>query len=384
MALFIRNAMAFTKGTFIKSNITIKDGKILSLNDSDNQGGYPELDAKGKKVIPGFIDIHTHGAYNIDVNHATSEDYEKLGKYFASQGTTSYQASIVTDTEENTLWCIEQIKKAMENETNGAELLGIHLEGPFLDAEYRGSMAEHLLKRADINLFKKYYDASGGKVTYITIAPEIEGAIELIKEIKELGVVIAIGHSGADYETTMESIKHGATSTTHTFNGMKLIHQHFPAIAGAALESNIYCEAICDGRHLHPAVVRLLIKTKGLDRVVAVTDSIMATGLPDGDYVLGVNKVRVTDGDAKLISDGTRAGSTLTTNTALKNLIKFTGKSLEEVIPLLTSNPAALMKISDRKGVIEENKDADLVILDDELNVNTTIVGGNIVYQAAE
>lgn len=384
MALFIRNAMAFTKGTFIKSNITIKDGKILSLNDSDNQGGYPELDAKGKKVIPGFIDIHTHGAYNIDVNHATSEDYEKLGKYFASQGTTSYQASIVTDTEENTLWCIEQIKKAMENETNGAELLGIHLEGPFLDAEYRGSMAEHLLKRADINLFKKYYDASGGKVTYITIAPEIEGAIELIKEIKELGVVIAIGHSGADYETTMESIKHGATSTTHTFNGMKLIHQHFPAIAGAALESNIYCEAICDGRHLHPAVVRLLIKTKDLDRVVAVTDSIMATGLPDGDYVLGVNKVRVTDGDAKLISDGTRAGSTLTTNTALKNLIKFTGKSLEEVIPLLTSNPAALMKISDRKGVIEENKDADLVILDDELNVNTTIVGGNIVYQAAE
>lgn len=384
MALFIRNAMAFTKGTFIKSNITIKDGKILSLNDSDNQGGYPELDAKGKKVIPGFIDIHTHGAYNIDVNHATSEDYEKLGKYFASQGTTSYQASIVTDTEENTLWCIEQIKKAMENETNGAELLGIHLEGPFLDAEYRGSMAEHLLKRADINLFKKYYDASGGKVTYITIAPEIEGAIELIKEIKEMGVVIAIGHSGADYETTMESIKHGATSTTHTFNGMKLIHQHFPAIAGAALESNIYCEAICDGRHLHPAVVRLLIKTKGLDRVVAVTDSIMATGLPDGDYVLGVNKVRVTDGDAKLISDGTRAGSTLTTNTALKNLIKFTGKSLEEVIPLLTSNPAALMKISDRKGVIEKNKDADLVILDDELNVNTTIVGGNIVYQAAE
>lgn len=384
MALFIRNAMAFTKGTFIKSNITIKDGKILSLNDSDNQGGYPELDAKGKKVIPGFIDIHTHGAYNIDVNHATSEDYEKLGKYFASQGTTSYQASIVTDTEENTLWCIEQIKKAMENETNGAELLGIHLEGPFLDAEYRGSMAEHLLKRADINLFKKYYDASGGKVTYITIAPEIEGAIELIKEIKEMGVVIAIGHSGADYETTMESIKHGATSTTHTFNGMKLIHQHFPAIAGAALESNIYCEAICDGRHLHPAVVRLLIKTKDLDRVVAVTDSIMATGLPDGDYVLGVNKVRVTDGDAKLISDGTRAGSTLTTNTALKNLIKFTGKSLEEVIPLLTSNPAALMKISDRKGVIEENKDADLVILDDELNVNTTIVGGNIVYQAAE
>ena len=178
----------------------------------------------------------------------------------------------------------------------------------------------------------------------------------------------------------MESIKNGATSVTHTFNGMKLMHQHHPAISGAALESDIYCEAICDGRHLHPAVVRLLIKTKGLDRVVAVTDSIMATGLPDGDYILGVNKVRVTDGDARLISDGTRAGSTLTTNTALKNILKFTGRPLEEIIPLLTTNPAVLMKIDDRKGTIEEGKDADLVILDNELNVETTIVNGKVVY----
>lgn len=381
MNLFIKNAEAFIGGDFVKRNITVKDGKIAAIsNDSDNKEKYPEIDAMGKKVIPGFIDIHTHGADNIDVNHATTDDYCKLAKFFASQGTTSYQASIVTDTEENTLWCIDLIKKAMDIDTDGANLIGIHLEGPFLDSEYRGSMAEHLLKKADIDLFKKYYDASEGKITYITIAPEIEGGMELIREAVKTGVVVSIGHSGADYETTMESIKNGATSVTHTFNGMKLMHQHHPAISGAALESDIYCEAICDGRHLHPAVVRLLIKTKGLDRVVAVTDSIMATGLPDGDYILGVNKVRVTDGDARLISDGTRAGSTLTTNTALKNILKFTGRPLEEIIPLLTTNPAVLMKIDDRKGTIEEGKDADLVILDNELNVETTIVNGKVVY----
>ena len=179
----------------------------------------------------------------------------------------------------------------------------------------------------------------------------------------------------------MEAIHSGAASATHIFNAMKPLHHHAPAISGAALESDIYCEAICDGRHLHPGIVRLVLKAKGLDRVIAVTDSIMATGLPDGDYMLGVNKIRVTGGDARLISDGTRAGSTLTTINALKNLIKFTGRKMEELIPLLTANPASLLGISGRKGAVAVGKDADLVLLDDETNVDTTIVNGSIVYQ---
>ncbi|NMA64990.1 MAG: N-acetylglucosamine-6-phosphate deacetylase [Clostridiaceae bacterium] len=379
MDLYIKNATAYIGGTFVKTDITINNGKIASLKPNP-ANSLPVHDVSGNKVLPGFIDIHTHGAYNVDVNNATSQDLCEVSKYFASQGTTSYLTSIVTDTEEKTLQCIEQIINAMKMPTCGAKILGIHLEGPFLDPEYRGSMAIHLLKKANNELFEKYFNAAEGNIRYITISPEVEGAMDLIKEAVKKGVVVSIGHSGADYETAMESIEIGATSSTHTFNGMKLMHQHFPAIAGAVLESNIFCEAICDGRHLHPAVVRLLIKTKGLDRVVAVTDSIMATGLPDGEYILGVNKVRVTDGDARLISDGTRAGSTLTTITALKNLIKFTGRKMEELIPLLTSNPAALMRISDKKGSIEEGKDADLVVIDDELNVETTIVGGNIIF----
>ncbi|MGI6125135.1 MAG: N-acetylglucosamine-6-phosphate deacetylase [Acetivibrionales bacterium] len=380
MDLYVKNGDVFINGTFIKANITVKGGKIVSLSD-ENLHGLPELDASGKRVVPGFIDIHTHGANGVDINHANSQDISNISSFFASQGTTSWIASIVTDTEENTLWCIEQIKEAINNPDNGAQLLGTHLEGPFLDPQFRGSMAEHLLKKGEYDLFKKFYDAADGTIKYITVSPEVDGVLELIKEIRKLGIVVAIGHSGADYDTTMEAINNGATCVTHIFNGMKAMHHHSPNIAGAVLESDIYCEAICDGRHLHPGVVRLIIKTKGLDRVVAVTDSITATGLPDGEYYLGVNKVRVTNGDARLVSNDVRAGSTLTTNKALQNLVEFTGRKLEEIIPLLTKNPATVMNIIDSKGTLDVGKDADIVLLDDALNVDTTIVGGTIAYK---
>lgn len=380
MDLYIKNGDVFTDGLFKKANITVKGGKIISLSD-ENIRGLPELDASGSRIVPGFIDIHTHGANNVDINHAKSQDISKINSFFASQGTTSWIASIVTDTEENTLWCIEQIKAAVNNSINGAQLLGTHLEGPFLDPQFRGSMAEHLLKKGNPELFEKLYDAADGIIKYVTVSPEVEGALDLIKKMRNLGIVVAIGHSGADYDTSIAAINDGATCATHTFNGMRPFHHHSPGIVGASLESDIYCEVICDGRHLHPGVVRLILKTKGLDRVVAVTDSITATGLPDGEYYLGVNKVRVTDGDAKLASDGTRAGSTLTTIKALQNLVKFTGRSLEELIPLLTKNPASVMNILDRKGTIAVGKDADIVLLDDALNVVTTIVGGTIVYR---
>ena len=381
MNLYVKNGMVFFNGSFQKANITVRNGVISSLDDDYNQLLLPELDTEGKQIVPGFIDIHTHGCMGVDINHAASQDLCEVSRFFARQGTTSYLASIATDSEENTIRAIEQICDAMRDRSCGAELLGIHLEGPFLSHEYKGAMADHFLIKADLALFEKYQSLAGGRVKYITVSPEVEGVPELISKIHGSGVIIAIGHSGADYETTMACIKDGAASSTHTFNGMKLMHQHYPAVGGAVLESDIYCEAICDGRHLHPAVVRLLLKTKGLDRVVAITDSIMATGLSDGRYVVGASEIEVINGDAKLVSDGMRAGSTLTTINALKNLIKFTGRNLEELIPLLTVNPATLIKIEDRKGTIAVGKDADLVLLDENLNVDATIAGGRIVYQ---
>ncbi len=377
MEQYIVNGKVYLDGVFQEKTIGIESGYIHVLPLGQRpEDGAKVYDAAGKKVVPGFIDVHSHGAVGVDVNAATAEELEKIGHFMATQGTTSWLCSVLTDTKEQTLWCIDEFKKHKEMEGNGANLLGIHLEGPFLAKEFKGAMPEHLLRDADVELLKEYQDAAEGNIRYLTVSPEIDGIVDAIPLIKELGIVVAIGHSGADYDTSMKAIENGAASCTHIFNAMKLLHQHFPAIMGAALESDIYCEAICDGRHLHPGVVRLLIKTKGIDRVVAITDSIMAAGLPDGNYNLGVNDVVVVDGDAKLASNGVRAGSTLTTGQALKNIMAFTGRPLEEVLKLLTENPAKLIGVFDKKGSIAEGKDADLVVLDEENNVTDTFVMG--------
>lgn len=380
MEQYIVNGKVFLDGSFQEKTIGVEGGCIRLLpKDGALEDGVKVYDAEGKKVVPGFLDIHTHGAVGVDVNAATAEELGKIGHFMATQGTTSWLCSVLTDTKEQTLWCIDEFKKHKKLENDGADLLGIHLEGPFLAKEFKGAMPEHLLRDADVELLKEYQEAAEGNIRYLTVSPEIEGIVDAIPAVRDLGIVVAIGHSGADYDTSMKAIENGAASCTHIFNAMKLLHQHFPAIMGAAMESDIYCEAICDGRHLHPGVVRLLIKTKGLDRVVAITDSIMAAGLPDGNYKLGVNDVVVVDGDAKLASNGVRAGSTLTTGQALKNIMKFTGRPIEEVLQLLTVNPAKLIGVFDKKGSIADGKDADLVILDEENNVTDTFVRGKQV-----
>lgn len=367
----------YEKRRLERKNLCMEEGKITKICSPSEE--IPEgdiFDVKGKAVVPGFIDVHTHGGQGVDVNAATKEDFQKIGHFFAEQGTTTWLCSILTDTKEQTEKVIGEMLKHQEDHENCADLLGIHLEGPFLSVEFKGAMPESLLREADIELLKEYQKKAKGKIRYITVSPEVEGIPEAISQIRDMGITVAIGHSGADYETSMECIKNGATACTHTCNAMKLFHQHFPAIMGAVLESDkVYCEAICDGRHLHPGSVRMILKAKGYDKVVAVTDSIMASGLPDGEYKLGVNDVIVKDGDAKL-PNGVRAGSTLTTGTALKRLIEFTGESMEDVLPLLTMNPAKLIHAEEHIGSLEVGKDADILILDDDNNVETTFVKG--------
>lgn len=378
----ITNALVYTGHRFVPREVYVEEGRVAQLAEKVNApAGCPRLDLGGKRLVPGFIDIHTHGAAGVDVNAATAAQLNgTIGHFFASQGTTGWLCSVLTDTPEQTLWCLDQAKAAMKEEGDWAQLLGVHLEGPFLASQYKGAMPEHLLQKGSAELFAKYEAAGEGAIRYMTVSPEVEGVPAMVRDIAAR-VKVAIGHSGAEYDAAMECIANGAVSATHTFNAMRLFHQHQPAIMGAVLESDVYCEAICDGRHLHPASVRLLLKCKGWDRVVAVTDSIMAAGLPDGNYKLGVNDVVVEDGDAKLASDGTRAGSTLTTGQALKNLVKFTGEGPEKVLPLLTENPADLLGLP-RKGRIAPGCDADFVVLGEDLTVLRAIVGGRTVYTA--
>ena len=369
------NGKVYVDGRFQDTDLLVQDGRVAGFSGKADE----VVDLGGKLLVPGFLDLHTHGGDGVDVNAATAGDMAKIGRLFAKNGTTGWLCSILTDTPEQTLWCIDQAKAAMAAPITGAQLMGIHLEGPFLCSAYKGAMPEHLLRKGDPALFRQYQQAAEGAVRYITVSPEVEGVVDMIAEIAG-HTTVAIGHSGADYETSCAAIDAGAACCTHTFNAMGLFHQHRPGIMGAVLERPVCCEAICDGRHLHPGSVRMLLACKGWDMVVAVTDSIQAAGLPDGHYKLGVNDVVVEDGDAKLASNGVRAGSTLTTGQALKNLVKFTGESVEKVLPLLTANPARLIGMDHRKGSIAPGKDADLVVLDQDLNVTATYVAGVNVY----
>ena len=377
--LLIRGGRVYAEGRFAGLDVLCEDGKIHEIGAQLEAADAQVIDAAGLMVCPGFIDAHTHGAANVDVNAADEAGLKTIAAFFATQGTTAFCASVLTDTQETTEKCLAAIGSVQKERAYGAQLLGAHMEGPFLASAYKGAMPEYLLRKCDAALLRSYQAKFPGVIRYITVSPEVEGVPEMIAEIAD-DVVVAIGHSGADYATSMQAIENGARCITHTFNAMRLFHQHEPAIMGAALESDCFCEAICDGRHLHPGSVRMLLKCKGWDKVVAVTDSIMAAGLPDGAYKLGVNDVVVVDGDAKLADTGVRAGSTLTTAQALRNLVKFTGRPVEDVLPLLTENPARLLRMDDLKGSLAPGKDADVVLLADDLSVRATIVRGDVVY----
>lgn len=375
MILCIKNCQVWQNDDLVSKDIYIQDGQFIGQPDMPAD---ETIDASGLIALPGMIDIHMHGADGIDVNSADQAGYDRISAFLAKNGTTGFLCSILTDTEEQTAWCIRQAAEAMGRTLPGARLLGIHLEGPFLSGSYKGAMPEYLLKNGDPALFRSYQTLAGGRILYMTVSPEVAGVPKLISSLSN-DVVIAIGHSGCTYDQAMDAIDRGAKSCTHTFNAMRLFHQHEPAIMGAALESDIFCEAICDGLHLHPGAVRLLLKCKGWDRVVAVTDSIMAAGLPDGQYKLGVNDVTVKDGDASLTSSGVRAGSTLTQQRALKNLLAFTGAPLGQVIRLLSENPARLLNLC-TKGRITPGMDADMILVRPDGTVAHTVVGGRLAF----
>ena len=372
----LENAHIWKDGAFADEPLYMENGRIV-LPPAENAPAE-SVDMGGAYLLPGLIDIHTHGCFGVDVNAADREGYEKISRFAASQGTAGFLCSILTDTVEQTERCIRIAVDAIERPLPGARLLGIHLEGPFLSPQFKGAMPEHLLRQGDAGLFRRYQELARGHVLYMTAAPEVPGVLPMIREIAG-EVTIAIGHSAATYDEACAAIQAGAKAATHTFNAMRPFHHHEPGIIGAVLESDIYCEAITDGLHLNPATLRLLLKVKGWDRVAAITDSIMAAGLPGGQYKLGVNDVTVKNGDARLTHGDARAGSTLTQARSVKNLLAFTGKPLETIAGLLTKNPAALLGLSGQ-GSLAPGSFADITAVTREGDILATIVRGETVY----
>jgi len=376
MKTVFKNAFAYIEGQFVKKDILVEGGKITAFSSPCcSFEPVKEIDAGGAYLVPGFIDIHTHGAAGVDVNAATLKDFEMLSAFFASKGTTAYLASVLTDSKENTLKVLETVCRYKTSVGGGATLLGAHLEGPFLSPKKKGAMPECFLREADISLLTEYLET--GIVKYITVAPELAGAQELIAFASEK-LPVALGHSAATYEQTITAIQNGAKASTHTFNAMAGIDRVEPHILGAVLESDIYNEIIADGKHVHPANMRLLYRLKGNKRIIAVTDSIQAAGMPDGEYRLGINEVTVAAGEAFIKGTHSRAGSVLTMDNALKNLMRFLGISLEEALPMLTENPANLLGLN--KGYLRIGYDADFVLLSENCDVTATFVGGGRIF----
>jgi N-acetylglucosamine-6-phosphate deacetylase len=382
--IFLKNGSVLFGGQFSAADLLVSGGEIISIFPGGiGSGKRPEdaaeLDCSGKRILPGFIDIHTHGGAGVDFNHASADDIRDVTRFFSSCGVTSYLPTLLADSPEIMERQLALVASDAVTEES-PQIIGIHLEGPFLSAKYKGAQPGQYLRDCDVGLFDAFQKAARGKIRLVTMSPELEGAESFIRELTASGVRVSIGHSAASYEQSMAAINAGAMSATHVMNAMKLLHMHDPAILTAVLESDIYAEMICDGFHLFPPIIRLLLKIKGLDRMIAVTDSIMAAGLPDGTYVLGANDVVVDNGDAKVISDGARAGSTLTMIKAVRNIMNYSGLPIEGVSRLVSENPARMLGIFGETGSIAEGKRADLVVLDSAMKVVVTIACGKICF----
>ncbi|PKO22559.1 MAG: N-acetylglucosamine-6-phosphate deacetylase [Chloroflexi bacterium HGW-Chloroflexi-1] len=364
--------------------VTVEEGKIVSVAEGaahiGDEGNI--VHAEGLTVAPGFIDSHVHGAMGHDTMDATPAAIEGMARFFARHGVTSFLPTTLTASRGATLAAIKNVTHCIEQGSAGAEILGIHLEGPYLSPEKGGAQPPSYIRPADPEEYAAFFQA--GPVRLITLAPEIPENRRLIPYAVARGAAVAVGHSAATYAEVLEAVSLGLSQATHTFNAMGGLHHQQPGTAGAVLScDDIFAQVIVDFIHIHPAIVKVLARAKGPGRLALITDAIRAAGMPDGIYDLGGQAVTVKDGEARL-STGGLAGSTLTMDRAVRNVMNAAGLSLSEALTMATITPAHSIGVADRKGSLEPGKDADLILLDAELQVTLTMVRGKVVYQAEE
>lgn len=356
MTTLYKNCKLAIHGELVEKELLVEDGVIKAIGNG--LCGDEEVDCEGKTIYPKLIDQHTHGGGGYDFTLASLDEMRKLIEFYREQKVGTVFPTLMTDSKETML---SQLDKIVELSKECPEVKGVHAEGPFLSHEYKGATPENYIQIPNMEMAKALVEHGKGLLRLVTISPELENAKEVIAYFVENGVRVNLGHSGATSAITKEAMALGANGFTHTFNAMRPIHHHEIGISGYALLSDGYCEAICDGRHLKPDTVRLMLKIKGLDRLVLVTDSIMAAGLPDGEYRLGANRIKVIDGDAQLWDLSSRAGSTLKAFDGVQNFAKFTGLPLEKAIVPATESPASYLGLN--TGVLEEGKLAEFFML---------------------
>lgn len=334
-------------------------------------------------VLPGFIDEHIHGAGGADAMDGTHAALQKIAETVAGEGTTGFLATTMTQSVENITNAMRAVKEyRAANEEAGARLLGIHLEGPFISTQFVGAQPLEYVAAPDCAVFDGYNEASGNAIKIVTLAPETEGAAELIAHLTERGVVTSIGHTKAKAADVEKAISLGAKNITHTYNAQSpLHHREIGTVGSAMLFDELNCELICDTIHVSVPAMKLLVKNKPQNKLTLITDAMRAKGMPDGESELGGQLVIVKNGEARL-TDGTLAGSVLRMNRAVQNLVEKVGVPFTQAVDCATINPAKTLKIDHEAGSIREGKRADFCVLNGNFDVLLTVRGGKIVYSA--
>ncbi len=363
------------------TNIGIENGKIAYVGNDASKITEAIPFNGDVTLVPGFIDEHIHGAMGADAMDGTVEALSTIAKAVASEGTTGFLATTMTQSPENISKAMNAVKEyTLANPSEGAKVLGIHLEGPFISVKHIGAQPLEYVATPSIEVFDDYNAKSGNAIKIVSLAPEVEGADELIKHMTAKGIVASAGHTDAGYKDIEKAIESGLSNVTHTYNAQKGLHHRDVGVVGSGmLFDSLNCEAICDLVHLSAPAIKLLIKNKPHDKFTLITDSMRAKHLPDGLSELGGQEVIVKDGEARL-RNGALAGSILKMNVAIKNLVEKLDVSFTDAVDFATINPAKNLKIDDKVGSIKVGKNADVTLLDKDFNVMLTIRDGNVIY----
>ncbi len=374
-----------TPDRVILDGVVLVDGaRILEVGSRAavrfSRDEFEVLDHSRHLLAPGFIDVHIHGALGRDVMEGTTEALEAVSRFLATHGTTSFLATTMTASPIATLQAVEALGRQVDRPLPGARMLGLHLEGPFINPEKRGAHPARHIRPPSTLIFEQLLARSGGRIKLITLAPEVEGSLELIRFARSRGVVVSLGHSNATLEESTAAIDLGAGNATHLFNAMRSFSHRDPGILGAVLtDPQVWAELIADGVHVSPAAVELCLRCKGAGKILLISDAVSATGMPEGRYRLADSEITLSEGACRT-PDGTLAGSVLTQDQALRNLVRWSRLPVQTVLGMLTHNPAQSLGLAGSKGTLAAGKDADMVLLDRNLRVHTTIVQGEVSH----
>ncbi len=373
----IRSQRVYICGDLVPADIIMENGIITAVESISET--EPDIDCGSKRIVPGFIDIHCHGAYGFDTNYADPDGLKKWAAGIVHEGVTGFLATTVTESKDVLLKAVRNVDAVASGSYEGARILGIHFEGPYLDMQYKGAQPPEAIAVPSVEEFREYQEASGNRIRIITLAPEHDQDFALTRYAASHGTVVSMGHTSADYAAAMMAVANGASSITHTYNAMTPLKHRENGMVGIALRlHDLYSEIICDCNHSTPEALHIFFNAKDASKAVMISDSLMCKGSKPGErFMFGGHEIIIAeDGSAHLVKEGNLAGSTMRMNEGLRNLVEKALVPFDRAVNACTVNPASLLRMDDHLGIIRTGYDADIVVLNDDYSVEQTYCKG--------